>query len=346
MFYTGEFTRTCLSLRLYSFLCNQFDIMKNNLFGKHTGFKASEIILGAASFGTRSGYGANPNEVIQILNAFANAGGNIIDTSDRYQFGESEELIGKFLENKREDFIISTKYTRTSDSNPSLANTGNHRKAMIQAVESSLKRLKTTYIDLYMPHFDDGITPLDEIVRGLEDLEKAGKILYIGLANIPAWKAAYIASHTNVHALQIEYNLLQRTADRELIPMANDFGLATMMYSPLAGGLLTAKYREGKKGRLTQKLDGNVKESDNTSKTIDLLVEISQELEVQPGQVALAWVLSKEGFPIIGARTLAHLHDGLIATNIGLTAEHLAKLNQLTATSLGYPHDLLLTVQG
>jgi aryl-alcohol dehydrogenase-like predicted oxidoreductase len=321
------------------------DNMKYNLFGKHTGLKASEIILGAASFGTRSGYGASPDEAMQILKAYADAGGNIIDTSDRYQFGESEELIGRFIKNQRENFIITTKFTRGSVSNPSSANTGNHRKSMIQAVETSLKRLKTEYIDLYMPHFDDGITPLEEIAKGLDDLVKDGKIIYVGLANIPAWKATAIASHTKIHTLQIEYNLLQRTAERELIPMANHFGLATMMYSPLAGGLLTAKYREGEKGRLTQGTNLNVQESDRTRETIDLLVQIAKELEVQPGQIALAWVLSKKAFPIIGARTVTHLRDGLAATNIELTAEHLYKLDQITAVTLGYPHDLLLTVQ-
>ncbi|RZK26060.1 MAG: aldo/keto reductase, partial [Flavobacterium sp.] len=303
------------------------------------------IILGAASFGTRSGYGTKPDEVMQILKSYADAGGNIIDTSDRYQFGESEELIGKFIEHKRQDFIISTKYTRGSSNHLNPANTGNHRKAMRQGVESSLKRLKTDYIDLYMPHFDDGVTPLEEIVRGMEDLLKAGKIIYVGLANIPAWKVASITSQITIQALQIEYNLLQRTADRELLPMADHFGLATMMYSPLAGGLLTAKYREGEKGRLTQGSDINHQESDTTTTIIDLLLEIAEELRVRPGQVALAWVLSKGTFPIIGARTLAHLEDGLAATNIELTTEHLYRLDQLTAVTLGYPHDLLSTVQ-
>jgi len=320
--------------------------MKYNLFGEHTGLKASQIILGAASFGTRSGYGTSPDEVQKILKAYTDGGGNFIDTSDRYQFGESEELIGKFIENQRESFIISTKYTRGSGNTPGLTNTGNHRKAMIQAVETSLKRLKTEYIDVYMPHFDDGMTPLDEISRGLDDLVKAGKIIYIGLANIPAWKAAVIASQTKIHAIQIEYNLVQRTAERELVPMANHLGLATMMYSPLAGGLLTAKYREGENGRLTQGNGLNHQESDLTRQTIDLLVQIAEELEVQPGQVALAWVLSKKTFPIIGARTLAQLHDGLAATKVKLTQEHLYRLDQLTAVDMGYPHDLLLSVQG
>ncbi|WP_419211345.1 aldo/keto reductase [Maribacter sp. X9] len=217
--------------------------MNYKLFGANTGLYASEVVLGAANFGTRKGYGATPEESKKILSAYQEAGGNIIDISDLYQLGEAEEIVGGFLENQRNNFIICSKYTKSSEVNPAISNYGNHRKSMKQAVESSLKRLKTDYIDIYMPHFDDGVTPMDEIIRGLEDLVKEGKVLYTGLTNYPAWKVASIASLTNLTALQIEYNLVQRTADRELIPMAEEFGLATMMYSPLAGGVLTAKYR-------------------------------------------------------------------------------------------------------
>jgi aryl-alcohol dehydrogenase-like predicted oxidoreductase len=154
------------------------------------------------------------------------------------------------MEHQRSNFIICTKYTQSNESNLAISNYGNHRKAMRQAVESSLKRLKTDYIDVYMPHFDDGVTPMDEIVRGLEDLVNAGKVLYTGLTNFPAWKAAAIAKSANLSAIQIEYNLIQRTADREFIPMASEFGLGIMMYSPLAGGLLTGKYRQEESGRI------------------------------------------------------------------------------------------------
>ncbi|MFD2432938.1 aldo/keto reductase [Mesonia maritima] len=213
--------------------------MNYKLFGANTGLYASEVVLGASNFGTRKGYGATPEESTKILSAYQEAGGNIIDISDLYQLGEAEEIVGGFLKNKRNDFIICSKYTKSSEVNPAISNYGNHRKSMKQAVETSLKRLKTEYIDIYMPHFDDGKTPMYEIIRGLEDLVKEGKVLYTGLTNFPAWKVASIASLTNLTALQIEYNLLQRTADREFLPMAEEFGLATMMYSPLAGGVLT-----------------------------------------------------------------------------------------------------------
>jgi len=318
--------------------------MKYKLFGTGTGLYSSEIILGAASFGTRKGHGTNPEEVHKILTAYADAGGNFIDTSDRYQLGESEELIGRFIEHKRNNFIICTKYTQSSEANPKISNFGNHRKAMRQAVESSLKRLKTDYIDIYMPHFDDDVTPLDEISRGLEDLVKSGKVLYTGLTNFPAWKVAAIAASTKLTAVQIEYNLLQRTPDREFIPMADQLGLGTMMYSPLAGGTLTGKYRKGETGRITLS-NSDYLEDEKTKSILDQLFVIAQEIGATPGQVAFSWVKSKGAFPILGARTLDHFYDGIKASSIELTTEQIQQLDQLSAITLGYPHDLLASVR-
>lgn len=320
--------------------------MKYKLFGTGTGLYSSEIILGAASFGTRKGHGTPPEETYAILSAYADAGGNFIDTSDRYQFGESEELVGKFIEHQRSNFIISTKYTQSSESNPKISNYGNHRKAMRQAVEASLKRLRTDYIDIYMPHFDDGVTPLDEIIRGLEDLVQSGKVLYTGLTNFPAWKASAIASSSKLAAIQVEYNLLQRTAEREFIPMAAHFGLGMMMYSPLAGGALTAKYRKGETGRIHLGNASDYKESATTKAIIDQLCIIAEELGATPGQVAFAWVVSKGAFPILGARTVHHFNEGVGALSISLSADHLTRLDVLSTIPLGYPHDLLASVRG
>jgi aryl-alcohol dehydrogenase-like predicted oxidoreductase len=320
--------------------------MKYKLFGSKTGLYASEIALGAANFGTRMGYGATVEESKKILAAYSAAGGNFIDISDLYQLGQAEEIVGEFLENQRQNFIICTKYTKSSEANPAISNVGNHRKSMKQAIEASLKRLKTDYIDIYMPHFDDGVTPFEEVARGLEDLVRDGKVLYTGLTNFPAWKAASIAGSVNLNALQIEYNLLQRTAERELIPMAKDLGLGTMMYSPLAGGVLTGKYRNGESGRINMGSDSKYQEDAKTKTIIDGLVDISNELDATPGQVAFAWVLSKNSFPLIGARKLSHLEDSLKATTIQLSDEQIIKLNQLSEISLGYPHDLLVSVRG
>ncbi|GAB4021179.1 aldo/keto reductase [Spirosoma koreense] len=319
--------------------------MKHKLLGTQTGLPASELILGGSQLGNRRGYGTPVQEALQILAAYAEAGGNFIDVSDQYQFGEAEETVGRFIEHQRHDFIICTKYTRSSQANPSLANAGNHRKAMRQAIEGSLKRLKTDYIDIYLPHFDDGITPLEEIVRGLDDLVTAGKVLYTGLANFPAWKAAAMATAIPLTAVQIEYNLLQRTAERELMPMAAHFGLGVMGYSPLAGGLLTGKYRQGAAGRLTQAAPDGYREDERTSELLDQLEQMASELDATPGQIALAWVMSKDIFPIIGARTLTQLEASLKAVDIRLTAEQIARLDESSAVTMGYPHELLATVQ-
>jgi aryl-alcohol dehydrogenase-like predicted oxidoreductase len=319
--------------------------MKTRIFGKGMGLPVSEIVLGAAGLGTRRGYGASAEDVPRILGAYADAGGRFIDVADQYQLGEAEEQVGHFIASRREDFVICTKYTRSSLAGPAPANSGNHRKAMRQAVEGSLRRLQTDYIDIYMPHYDDGITPPEEIARGLEDLVASGKILYAGLANFPAWKAAVIAAAIPLAALQVEYNLAQRTAARELLPLARHFGLGTMLYSPLAGGLLTGKYRKGVSGRLNQAASEMFKEDAAVALILDELQQIASAFGVTPGQVALAWTLSKDCFPIIGARTPAQLQESLAALSLQLSPEQLSSLDRLSEPTLGYPHDLLKTVQ-
>lgn len=320
--------------------------MKYKIFGSKTGLHSSEIILGAANFGTKKGYGADPDESKKILTAYADAGGNFIDISDVYQFGEAEEIVGNYLKGQRNNFVVCSKYTRSSDPNPAISNFGNNRKSMRQAVEQSLKRLKTDYIDIYMPHYDDGVTSWEEIALGLQDLVSEGKIVYAGLSNFPAWKASAIASATKLTALQIEYSLLQRTADRELIPMAKEFGLGVMMYSPLAGGLLTAKYRKGETGRISHSSGAKYSEDEKTKLIIDELVSIAEKYETTPGQIAFAWNLSKEAFPLLGARNINQFEQIISATEINLTADELTKLDALSSISLGYPHDLLHTVRG
>lgn len=170
-------------------------------------------------------------------------------------------------------------------------------------------------------------------------------MLYTGVANFPAWKAAAIASTIPLAALQIEYNLAQRTADRELVGMAKHFGLGTMFYSPLAGGLLTGKYRRGSEGRLTQATKDDYQEDESTKSILDELELIAAEVEATPGQVALAWTLTKNGFPIIGVRRLTHIEESLKALKINLSNDQVSRLEIISAVTLGYPHDLLKTVQ-
>lgn len=318
--------------------------MKYQIFGTQSGLPVSQLIMGGAMFGDRSGYGSSHSDATAMLSTYANAGGNFIDVADLYQQGEAEEIVGKFISQNRNDFVVCTKYTRSSMKEPTVANSGNHRKSMRQAVEGSLKRLGTDFIDIYMPHYDDGNTPLEEIARGLEDLISAGKVLYAGLANFPAWKAAVIAKEIRLTAIQYEYNLTQRASEQALFPMAEHFGLGVMSYSPLAGGLLTGKYRKGSPGRLSASINRN-ENSDRTDIIIDTLEEIALASNSNLSQVALAWVLSKNVFPIIGARTTDQLLSVLESVNLKLPENHLSKLDDVSKIALEYPYALLQSVQ-
>jgi aryl-alcohol dehydrogenase-like predicted oxidoreductase len=326
--------------------------MRYKIFGEATGLKGSELVLGAAVFGTASGHGATPDEARDILRAYAEAGGNVLDTADAYQSGESETLVGEFLASRRDDFILCSKYSRSASRTPALAVLGNTRKAMVRAVEASLTRLRTDRIDLYQAHLDDGVTPIEEIVRGFEDLVRAGKILHGGLSNFPAWRVATAATTarlrgwTPLAAIQVEYNLVQRATDRELLPMAQGFGLAIMGYSPLGGGLLTGKYRQGGTGRVSRIAGGPPSEDpETTTPVLDTLIAIAGELGATPGQVAIAWVKSRGVFPVIGPRSRAQLEDNLGAAALSLGEEHLRRLEAVSTPALGYPHDMLVTAR-
>jgi aryl-alcohol dehydrogenase-like predicted oxidoreductase len=322
--------------------------MRYKIFGQRTGLKVSELVLGGGMFGKAWGYGANPDEVHKILQGFADAGGNFIDTADNYQFGESETLIGEFIAPHRDAFIVASKYSRGSVANPALAALGASRKTMTQAVEMSLKRLKTDRIDIYFVHMDDGVTPVDEIARGLDDLVRAGKILYGGFSNFAAWKVATAATiadlrgRTPIAAIQVEYSLLQRTTERELLPMAEGLGLGVMGWSPMAGGLLTAKYRKGERGRATDLKESILHDNpENNAPVIDVLVAIADEVGATPGQVAIAWVSAKGVFPVIGPRSRAQLDENLASTAVKLSDDHLRRLDEISAVPKGYPHELL-----
>jgi len=327
-------------------------MMRYRIFGRRTGLRVSEIALGGGMFGTAFGYGAAPDEVHRMLDAYAEAGGNFIDTADNYQLGESETLIGEFVASRRDEFVIASKYSRGASHQPALATLGNNRKAMVQSVEESLKRLKTDRIDLYFVHMDDGVTPIDEVVRGLDDLVRAGKIVYGGLSNFPAWRIATAASTADLRgltplaAIQVEYSLLQRTTERELLPMAEAFGLGVMAWSPLGGGLLTGKYRTGAKGRATD-LKGSVLHDhpERNAPLLDTLTAIARDLDSTPSRIAIAWVRAKGVLPVIGPRTREQLDDNLAALAVTLNDEHLRRLDHVSDTPPGYPHELLAAAE-
>lgn len=320
--------------------------MRYVLLGK-TGLRVSQLALGTGLFGTAGARGIEPAEIRRILDGYTEAGGNFIDTSDAYQAGQAEIEIGQCLQSRRNDYVIVSKYTRGSGRNVAIAGIGNHRKAISQAVEASLQRLQTDRIDVYLAHLDDGVTPIEEIARGFDDLIRAGKIIYGGLSNFPAWRIAAATSVANlrgwgsISAIQVEYSLLQRDAERELLPMAESFSLGVMGYSPLAGGLLTGKYRQGAVGRASG-VDGAPPALDRQkNEVLDVLISISDDLRVQPSDVATAWVLSRGVVPILGVKSRLQLDSNLGTLNVVLGADHLRSLDRVSATPTGYPHDLL-----
>jgi len=321
--------------------------MRYKVFGDRTGLKVSEFALGTGMLGKAYGYGTEPDEALKILEGYAEAGGNLIDLSDAYQGGESERLIGAFVGNKRNDFVLISKYTRSPQTNPSLGVLGNSRKVMVQAVEESLKRLKTDHIDIYLAHLDDGVTPIEEIVRGFDDLARAGKIVYGGLCNFPAWRVATavtmadLRSWLPIAAVQLEYSLIERTTERELLPMAEAMGLGVLGYSPLAAGILTGKYRKGEKGRATEFKAGVPQAGGDHEALLDVVIAVATELQSDPAKVAIAWVCAKGVIPILGANSRSQLDANLGASLIQLDTEQIARLDKASAIPLGYPQERL-----
>lgn len=321
--------------------------MRYRIFGR-TGLRVSTFALGTGNFGKGWGYGTERDEALKIFSTYRDAGGNFIDTADQYQFGQSEEMLGDFIAKDRNDIVLASKFSLGASPGVGLQSSGNSRKAMVQSVEASLKRLKTDRIDLLWVHMPDGVTPIDEIARGLDDMIRSGKILYAGLSDFPAWRIATAVTMAEmrgwsaISAVQMEYSLVERTAERELLPMTTAFGLAPVIWSPLGGGLLTGKYRKGETGR-AQGLGVVIQTEDTARKTatLDSVLEIAAETGATPGQVAIAWVLSKGVLPILGPRILEQLLDNLGATEVTLSPAQLVKLDAASAIPLGFPHDIV-----
>jgi aryl-alcohol dehydrogenase-like predicted oxidoreductase len=315
-----------------------------------SGLRVSPLALGTATFGTEWGWGAERDEARKLFDTYVERGGNFIDTAPTYTDGSSERLLGEFARDNRDSLVLATKYTtlrRPGDPNSG----GPHRKSLFASVEASLRRLNTDYLDLLSLHVWDFTTPVEEILRGLDDLVRAGKVLYVAMSNVPAWEVSRMQAIADLRgwsplvALQIEYNLVNRAGERDLIPMARAMGLGVTPYSPLAGGLLTGKYRRADSGESTRKSfnAGLGMVTERTLAVADAVTEVATEVGHTPAQVALAWTLRNPGVTasIIGARTPGQLEDNLGALEVDLTAAHLARLDEAGAIELGYPHDML-----
>jgi aryl-alcohol dehydrogenase-like predicted oxidoreductase len=315
-------------------------------FGTHTGLRVSELVLGTANFGQRWGHGADLGTSRQLLDRYFEAGGNFIDTADIYQFGQSEEFLGELLAgSRRHDFVLATKYSLAAKPGAGALATGNSRLAMRLSVEASLKRLRTDRIDLFWVHMPDGLTPIDDIMLGLDELARAGKILYAGLSNFPAWRVARGATiaelrgTTRLAGLQFEHSLVQRSAEHELVPAGQALGLGMVGWSPLGGGLLSGKYRQGEQGRL-EALGGAAFQQENTAQrtaVVDATLAIAAELNVAPATLAVAWVLARGTLPIIGPRSVGQLDTYLAASALALSPAHLARLDEASALAPIFP---------
>jgi len=282
-----------------------------------------------------------------MFTAYAEAGGNVIDTANRYTEGSSERIVGELLGSERDRFVLSTKYTLTMDGTDPNAS-GNHRKNLARSVEGSLRRLGTDYIDLLWVHIWDPNTPIEETMRALDDLVRAGKVLYIGISDAPAWlisraqTMAELRGWTPFAGLQLPYSLLKRDIERELLPMASNLDLSVAAWSPLAAGVLSGKFtRPGGDG--PSRVDRvTVPERDLTiARAVDA---VADELGVSSSQVALAWTRAHRPWihPILGARTPAQLADNLAANDLELPEDAVARLDKASAIDLGFPMDFIL----
>lgn len=326
--------------------------MRYKLLGK-SGLRVSELCLGTMTFGEEWGFGADKDESKRVFDAFAETGGNFIDTANKYTNGTSEKYVGEFIASGRDKFVLATKYTLSMDPDDPNAS-GNHRKNLVQSVEASLKRLGTEYIDLLWVHAWDPMTPVEEFMRALDDLVSAGKVFYVGISDAPAW----IVSRANTLAelrgwspfvgLQIKYNLIDRTPERDLLPMAKTLDIGVTAWSPLGGGVLTGKYnRQSSDPRRYTPEDpfGKMMLNDRNLAIASKVQQMAADIGRTPSQVALRWLVQQNDrgiiIPIIGARSKNQLVDNLACLDFEIAAGQLEELDSLSRIDLGFPHDFL-----
>jgi aryl-alcohol dehydrogenase-like predicted oxidoreductase len=310
----------------------------------NSGLRVSELALGTMTFGTDWGWGASEGESTTQFELFAEAGGTLIDTADNYTNGSAESILGELLAADRDHFVVGTKYSlslRDGDLNAG----GNHRKSLVQALEGSLRRLRTDHVDVLWLHAWDYLTPPDEVIRALDDQVRLGKVLYLGVSDTPAWVVAQMQTlatsrgWTPFAGLQIEYSLVQREVERELIPMARGLGLGVLAWGPLGAGILSGKYAR------PAALSGQRRLADVDPGRLAIaqtVADVADSLGLTSSLVALAWLRSRDGvIPILGARTAQQLTDNLACLDVTLPAEALARLDQASHVARGFPHDFL-----
>ncbi len=325
--------------------------MRYKLLGR-SGLRVSELCLGTMTFGKDWGWGSTEDESRAVFDTYVEAGGNFFDTANIYTNGTSEEMLGRFVAPMRERAVVATKYTMSTNKDDPNAS-GNHRKNMVQSVEASLKRLGTDYIDLYWIHAWDYLTPIDEVMRALDDLVSAGKILYAGISDTPAWvvsRANTLADHqgwTPFVASQLEYSLIERSIEPEYFPMSESLDLAICAWSPLGAGVLTGKYTEAGKTPEGSRLSTSSRKDEilnpHNIAVAKVAHEVAEELAISTVQVALAWMRQRRPniIPIVGARIASQLEDSMGYINVELSDDQIQRLNSVSNIPQGFPHEFL-----
>jgi aryl-alcohol dehydrogenase-like predicted oxidoreductase len=323
-----------------------------------SGLRVSPLSLGTMTFGADWGWGADWDEARAIFDTYVDRGGNFIDSANGYTNGTAENMVGEFAKKRRDELVIATKYTMTTRPNDPNAG-GNHRKSMVRSVEQSLDRLQSDYIDLLYLHAWEGTTPVEEVLRAMDDLVRSGKVLYVGISDTPAWQVSRMQAIADLRgwsplvALQIEYSLVERTVERDLVPMAETMGLGVIPWSPLGSGVLTGKYNRSDLdvGSGTPEAQGSRKNvaaangalTERSLQIAEVVKAVAKELETTPSRVALAWTLLNPTVTssIVGVRTLSQLEDNLGALEIELDATQQNLLEDASSIDLGFPHDML-----
>jgi aryl-alcohol dehydrogenase-like predicted oxidoreductase len=316
--------------------------MRYTLLGR-SGLRVSEVALGTMTFGEAWGWGASEDACRRMFEAFAEAGGNFVDTACNYTDGQSESILGALVGPERERFVIATKYTLTGRRDDPNAG-GNHRKNLVQTLEASLRRLRTDYVDLLWLHMWDGMTPVAEVVRALDDLVSSGKVLYVGISDTPAWVVSQAVTLADLRgwspfvAVQGPYSLADRDVERELLPMAQALGLTFTAWGMLEGGALTGKYL-AESGE-PRRYDGVGTKTNAIAREV---VAVAEELGATPAQVAIAWVRAQpwHTIPIVGGRSETQLRENLGSLDIDLSPEQLERLRAASDFRAGFPRDFL-----
>ncbi len=321
--------------------------MRYRLLGR-SGLRVSRIALGTMTFGAGAEWSRSEADSREVFDAFVNGGGNFVDTANMYMGGESEKMLGKFVASDRDRFVVATKYTNAVPGAHDPNAAGMHRKSLTKSLDASLKRLGLEYIDLYFVHWWDFTTPVEEVHRALDDAISAGKILHIGLSDVPAWVVSRAQAFSDLRglapiaAMQLEYSLVQRSIEREHLPLANAHNIGVTAWSPLAGGILTGKYTSEKNDGAKRMDSMQLQPLDDRNRRIaEALDSVAKKIGAKQSQVALAWIMARGVIPIVGATGPDQMRENLAAVDLVLDPDTLAELDAASAFDAGHPYSML-----